>query len=99
MQSFRRSRYAETETSLLELDEFIGELEVSFNHLSSDINIIRNSPFKIMYSCRIILPEITFPQFSWKYEEYNMFEIEFNTIITNNEQLSEVHKFHSILLL
>lgn len=86
----------EIETALMELDERVEELEVSFNQLLSidAKNISKSSENCSKNSCKIKLPEIPLPQFSGKYEEWSMFKIEFNNIVTNNKELSEVQKLH-----
>lgn len=47
-----------------------------------------------MHSCNLKLSEIPFPQFSGKYEDWKMFKIECNNIVTNDEGLSEFQEFH-----
>lgn len=80
-----------------ELEEHIEELELSLNQLlNSDVNETRSSQLKLN-NCKIKLPEIPFSQFrGMQYEEWDMFEIKFNNIVINNEQLLKVHKLHNI---
>ncbi|GBM21780.1 hypothetical protein AVEN_29225-1 [Araneus ventricosus] len=42
----------------------------------------------------IKLPEIPLPKFSGKYEEWNNFKLQFNSLITSNSQLSQEQKLH-----
>lgn len=72
------------------IKECMEELSVCFNKwLKADANENKSSQLNI-HSEKIILVEIPLPQFSGKYEERNMFKIEFNDIFTNFEQVSEV---------
>lgn len=92
----------EIENSLIDLDTRIEELEVSFNQLLiDDAKNVSNTSGNASYSsenktntCKIKLPEIPLPLFNGKYEEWNMFKIEFDNIVTNNKELSDVQKLH-----
>ncbi|XP_035222514.1 uncharacterized protein LOC118195325 [Stegodyphus dumicola] len=85
---------SELEEELLDLEARIDDLEVSFNQMLIDNVANINKVDIVKSSCKIKLPEIPFPQFSGKYEEWSMFKIEFNNIVTSNTQLTDAQKLH-----
>lgn len=83
------------ENELLDIEARIDKLEVGFNQLSLNENKSSdnsNCHNKSSKSCK--LPEIPLPQFTGKYEEWNMFKTEFSNIVANNKQLSDMQKLH-----
>lgn len=86
---------SDLEAEFLDMQERMEMLEVSLTQLLKDfekncINKIENKDNSNV--CNIKLPEITLPQFSGRYEDWNPFKIEFDNLITNNKQLNDVQK-------
>ncbi|XP_035232070.1 uncharacterized protein LOC118203880 [Stegodyphus dumicola] len=85
---------SELEEELLDLEARIDDLEVSFNQILIDNVANINKVDIAKSSCKIKLPEIPLPRFSGKYEEWSMFKMEFNNIVTSNTQLTDAQKLH-----
>ncbi|XP_023229230.1 uncharacterized protein LOC111629544 [Centruroides sculpturatus] len=60
----------------------------------SSVVTVTQGPVVRNNSANIKLPEIPLPKFSGKYEEWSNFKMQFDNIISSNEQLSAEQKLH-----
>ncbi|XP_023236884.1 uncharacterized protein LOC111635960 isoform X2 [Centruroides sculpturatus] len=60
----------------------------------SSVVTVTQGPVVRNNSANINLPEIPLPKFSGKYEEWSNFKMQFDNIISSNEQLSAEQKLH-----
>ncbi|KFM74595.1 hypothetical protein X975_22117, partial [Stegodyphus mimosarum] len=98
--------FEEAEALLSEVDEDIEKLEVSLktsiNKQKTVTNQNSDSPKNESYSvCNdqfkralVKLPKIPLPNFSGKFEEWNLFKTQFNSLIKENPELYENEKLH-----
>lgn len=88
---------SEIEESLIDLEARIDNLEVSLNQLLTPDSKTEKNEKKVdsvSANYKIRLPEIPLPQFSGKYEEWSIFKTEFNNIVSNNDQLTDVQRLY-----
>ncbi|KAF8786560.1 hypothetical protein HNY73_008257 [Argiope bruennichi] len=97
--------YYKIETSLFEVDDDIQKLEISLKtsiHKLKTMKIdsvhnrsVNNSIINVQPKKAFIkLPKIPLPFFSGKFEERNLFKTQFNSLISENTELSENEKLH-----
>lgn len=91
------SDISEKESDLDVLDDALEELEVRFKTLLSTFKVTENvdkssilGPSKV----RVTLPAISLPEFSGNYENWEIFKSKFNSLISNNDDLSSQEKLH-----
>ncbi|CAL1292418.1 unnamed protein product [Larinioides sclopetarius] len=104
------TEFSEAEAALDSIEEDLQNLEVSLktsiNKLKYDVEYLKgqniDSSAKDAHTANIDqpkrapikLPEIPLPLFNGKFEEWNLFKTQFNSLINENAELSEHEKLH-----